>query len=50
MGWSDRVGSIAPGRFGDLIAVDGDPLADVRALQQVAVVIQGGLVFALPGN
>ena len=29
MGWSDRVGSLAPGRFADLVAVDGDPLADV---------------------
>jgi imidazolonepropionase-like amidohydrolase len=48
MGWSDRVGSIAPGRYGDLIAVEGDPLADVRALQQVSVVIKGGLVFELP--
>ncbi len=48
MGWSDRVGSIATGRYGDLIAVEGDPLADVRRLQQVAVVIKGGLVFKLP--
>jgi imidazolonepropionase-like amidohydrolase len=48
MGWSDRVGSVAPGRYGDLIAVEGDPLADVRLLQQVVVVIKGGLVFELP--
>jgi hypothetical protein len=48
MGWSDRVGSIAPGRSGDLIAVEGDPLADVRALERVAVVVKGGLVFRLP--
>ena len=50
MGWSDRVGRLAPGRYGDLIAVEGDPLTDVRALQQVAVVIKGGLVFKLPGR
>jgi imidazolonepropionase-like amidohydrolase len=48
MGWSDRVGSLAPGRFGDLIAVEGDPLADVRVLQEVEVVVKGGLVFAMP--
>ncbi len=48
MGWPDRVGSIAPGRYGDLIAVEGDPLADVSRLQDVAVVIQGGLAFKLP--
>ncbi len=50
MGWSDRVGSLAPGRYGDLIAVESDPIADVRALQQVAVVVKGGLVFKLPGR
>jgi imidazolonepropionase-like amidohydrolase len=36
------VGSIAPGAFGDLIAVRGDPLKDVSALEQVAGVIKGG--------
>ena len=33
MGWADRIGSLQPGRFGDLIAVKGDPLADVTRLQ-----------------
>ncbi|MGE0580841.1 MAG: amidohydrolase family protein [Steroidobacteraceae bacterium] len=45
MGWSDRIGTLAPGRFGDLIAVRGDPLADVRQLEDVAVVVKGGLLF-----
>ena len=48
MGWADRVGSLAPGHYGDLIAVSGDPLADIRRLQDVAVVIKGGQVFKLP--
>src|SRR5262245_6786934 len=47
MGWSDRVGSLAPGRYGDLIAVEGDPLADVSSLERVSVVIKGGLAFKL---
>ena len=38
------VGAIAPGRYADLIAVDGDPLADVRSLETVAVVIKGGKI------
>ncbi len=50
MGWADRIGSLQPGRFGDLIAVKGDPLADITRLQDVAVVIKGGLVFKLPGG
>jgi imidazolonepropionase-like amidohydrolase len=50
MGWADRIGSLQPGRFGDLIAVKGDPLADVTRLQDVAVVIKGGLAFKLPAE
>lgn len=48
MGWSDRVGELAPGRYADLIAVKGDPLEDITRLQNVAVVIKDGLVFKLP--
>ncbi|QLC23231.1 amidohydrolase family protein [Parasphingopyxis sp. CP4] len=36
------VGAIAPGRYGDIIAVDGDPLTDITALEDVDVVIKGG--------
>lgn len=36
------VGSLAPGRFADMIAVEGDPLKDVRLLEKVAGVIKGG--------
>jgi imidazolonepropionase-like amidohydrolase len=42
LGRERDVGAIAPGRFGDIIAVDGDPLADVRQLEDVDVVIKGG--------
>jgi len=38
------VGAIAPGRYADLIAVDGDPLSDVRVLESVAVVMKGGQI------
>src|SRR5215831_1769580 len=42
------VGALAPGRYGDLIAVDGDPLEDVHVLETVAVVIKGGQVVKGP--
>jgi imidazolonepropionase-like amidohydrolase len=45
MGWSDRVGALAPGRYGDLIAVRCDPLEDIACLQSVDVVVKVGLVF-----
>jgi imidazolonepropionase-like amidohydrolase len=44
LGREGDVGAIAVGRYGDLIAVDGDPLADVRRLEHVGVVIKGGKV------
>ena len=42
MGWSDRVGSLAVGRFADLVAVAGDPLADVTELERLVVVAKSG--------
>jgi imidazolonepropionase-like amidohydrolase len=50
LGWETRVGALEAGRFGDLIAVRGDPLADVSVLEKVAVVVKGGLVFRQAGG
>ncbi|HEX3525818.1 MAG TPA: amidohydrolase family protein [Thermoanaerobaculia bacterium] len=44
LGWQDRVGSIARGKYADLIAVAGDPLVDIKALENVGFVMQGGAV------
>lgn len=45
LGWEKDVGQIAVGRFADLVAVDGDPLANVRELESVDGVIKGGTVI-----
>lgn len=45
MGWEDRVGTIEKGKFADLVAVTGDPLADITELQRVKFVMKGGQVF-----
>ena len=45
IGWERDVGAIAPGRYGDVIAVDDNPLEDISVLEDVAVVIKGGLIF-----
>jgi imidazolonepropionase-like amidohydrolase len=45
LGLGDRIGAIAPGMQADLIAVDGDPLQDITALQRVVFVMKGGRVY-----
>ncbi|HYN84286.1 MAG TPA: amidohydrolase family protein [Pyrinomonadaceae bacterium] len=45
LGWSDRVGTLEPGRYADLIAVAGDPTRDVTELERVRFVMKGGEVF-----
>lgn len=50
LGWSGDVGAIEQGRYGDVIAVRGNPLDDITVLQQVDVVIKGGLVFKIPAG
>jgi imidazolonepropionase-like amidohydrolase len=45
MGWTDKIGSIEPGKWADIIAIDGDPLKDVKLLQHVNFVMKSGVVY-----
>jgi imidazolonepropionase-like amidohydrolase len=45
MGWKNDVGSITKGKFADLVAVSGDPTADITELQRVKFVMKGGKVI-----
>ncbi|HEY4905112.1 MAG TPA: amidohydrolase family protein [Candidatus Sulfotelmatobacter sp.] len=44
LGWSGKVGSLEPGAWADIVAVDGDPLQDVTTLEKVKFVMKGGEV------
>jgi imidazolonepropionase-like amidohydrolase len=44
IGWSADVGSVEKGRFADLVAVNGDPLADITEMSRVVFVMKGGRV------
>jgi imidazolonepropionase-like amidohydrolase len=48
LGWGEKVGTLEAGRFADVIAVAGDPLADVTELERAVFVMKGGEVLKGP--
>jgi imidazolonepropionase-like amidohydrolase len=44
MGWRDQIGSVEKGKYADLVAVSGDPIADITELQRVKFVMKGGKI------
>lgn len=45
LNWQGQIGALKPGYFADLIAVEGDPLQDIGALEKVTFVMKGGIVY-----
>ena len=45
LGWSDKLGTIEAGKWADIVAVSGDPLKDMKELQNVKFVMKGGMVY-----
>ena len=44
LGWSDRIGTVEKGKLADIVAVPGDPLADITAVERVGFVMKGGTI------
>lgn len=49
LGWDAKVGSLAPGKLADIVAVPGNPLADIHVTERVSFVMKGGVVYKGPG-
>lgn len=45
LGWDSQIGALEPGYFADVVAVPGDPLQDIGAVQNVSFVMKGGVVY-----
>jgi imidazolonepropionase-like amidohydrolase len=45
LGWDKNLGSLQVGKWADIVAVSGDPLADIHAMQNVVFVMKNGVVY-----
>ena len=45
LGWQEQIGALKPGYFADIIAVPGNPLEDISAVQKVSFVMKGGVIY-----
>jgi imidazolonepropionase-like amidohydrolase len=50
LGMQNDVGAVATGKYADIVAVKGDPLADISLLEKIDFVMKGGEIFKSPGR
>ena len=50
LGWERNVGTVSAGKWADLVAVQGDPLADIGAMEKPVFVMKGGKTVRSPGG
>jgi len=49
LGWEAQIGTLAPGKWADVVAVPGDPTADITVMERASFVMKGGVVYKEPG-
>lgn len=50
LGMSDQIGTLEMGKYADVVAVTGEPLVDIQAMESVVFVMKGGVVFKMPAR
>jgi imidazolonepropionase-like amidohydrolase len=50
LGWDKNLGSLTPDKWADIVAVSGDPLKDIHAMEKVVFVMKNGVVYSDYGN
>jgi imidazolonepropionase-like amidohydrolase len=45
LGWDKNLGSLTPGKWADIVAVSGDPLKDIHAMEKVVFVMKNGVIY-----
>jgi imidazolonepropionase-like amidohydrolase len=50
LGWDRNVGTLSAGKWADVVAVPGDPIADIKAMEKPVFVMKNGVVYKTPGT
>ena len=50
LGWDSTIGSLAPGKYADIVAVSGDPSTDIKRVENVVFVMKGGAIYRSAKN
>ena len=49
LGWDKQIGTLVPGKWADVVAVPGDPTADITVMERPSFVMKGGVVYKESG-